>query len=670
MTQNLQSSQSSADEAKKLSEQIQVWDKAYYVDNVPVVPDAVYDQKFQRLQSLTDNQTDSIVHRVSGEASSEFSLVVRDVPMLSIYTETDYTQQGARNFHQRVKKELGDSFDDTYVAEVKYDGLAVELDYECGSLKTASTRGDGLVGEDVTANVRMIPTVPLHVPSFASKTRVKVRGEVVMTHAAFENLNRRQISIGEKPYVNPRNAASGRLRQLDPQRTAEAKLSFYAYDLLQEEELDKKETLAQLERCGFGVIKPKICVGEQGLIDAFESIAALRNHLGFDIDGVVYKVNSAYWRDQLGFTSREPRWACAHKFPAEVASTVLESIDIQIGRTGKATPVARLTPVFVGGTTVSNATLHNVFEIRRKGIRVSDEVLVQRAGDVVPELVGRLTEGSRPTYLPNLQLRKMSCPICQTQLVREKGEADYRCPNKLNCSEQLKLTLVHFAHKGAMDIKHLGDKTIAELFDLEVVRSFSDLLSLQQEKYFGWLVSLTGDSNARKICQSVEKAKTAPLYRVIYGLGIRHVGEGSAKALAKHFRSLERLQSATLDEIEAVKDVGPIVAKSLVEGLLDRRRVIADLIFAGLSPQAPPEQMTSLSGKIYVLTGSYDMVRRQDAKTKLETLGAKVASSVSKNTTAVFAGTGAGEKKQVAEKLKVPILGEKELIELLQSIQG
>lgn len=651
-----------------LAQSIQNWDEYYYVYSQPLVSDAIYDQHFQELAQLEEEHPElslvsSPIRRVSGFAASEFKKVHRKDPMLSINTVTDHSPEAAGDFYRRMC-ELTSTTDLTVVAELKYDGLSLELVYEKGFLTQAGTRGDGYVGEDVTENAKTIKSIPTYAHHLSDYDRAVVRGEVIMTRGGFNRLNQKLSARGEKTYVNPRNAASGRLRQLDAGMTREANLVFQAYSLDIGEAADQTSALRLLEICGFkmGVFIP--CRSAQELTDAFIYLGSLRDELPYDIDGVVYKVDRADLRKKLGFISREPRWAAAHKFLAEERATTLEAIDIQIGRTGAATPVARLKPVFVGGATVSNATLSNVFEIRRKKVRVGDTVVVRRAGDVIPEIVSPLDGQVRIGYVPNFTLKYKQCPHCGGAFIRAKGESVYRDENtsfgENACPEQRRLAFIHFAHKAAMDIRFLGEAAITDLYTGGHLKHFADLYTLEDHK------DSIGDlANSEKIFKSIRDSKQRSLHRLIFGLGIRHVGESTAKVLANEFKTVQAFMTASKEQLLAVPDVGQTVADSIVREQPYLQQEVRELMNIGLELETISVSSDKLKDHTYVLTGTMAQMPRDAIKQALEAMGAKVSSSVSKKTTGVIAGEGAGDKLQRAQELGVPVLNENDLDDLL-----
>lgn len=660
----------------------------YYVLDEPEIPDAEYDKLFRELQELEAQYPqllapDSPTQRVGGKVLEGFAKVRHKVPMLSIRTETDIEASGARSFDGRVRRELGLKEGDPpveYVAELKFDGLALNLRYENGVLVQAATRGDGEIGEDVTQNIRTIGQIPLKLPKDAPPV-LEVRGEVYMRRDDFEKLNEKQrdkIAKGaknEKTFVNPRNAAAGAVRQLDPAIARQRPLSFFAYgwgEVTPPEEGGPEfrthyEALLTLRSWGFPVnARTQLAQGPEELVAFHQSVGRERDALPFDIDGVVYKVNSFALQKQLGFVSREPRWAVAHKYPAQEQLTTVEAIEIQVGRTGKLTPVAKLAPVFVGGVTVTNATLHNEDEARRKDVRVGDTVIVRRAGDVIPEVVAVVPDKRGP----NAKLFTMphTCPVCGSEAVREEGEADYRCSGGLFCGAQRIGAILHFAQRRALDIEGLGDKLVEQLVEGGVVKTLPDLYRLG-------LVALTalermGEKSAQNLLAGLEKSKQTTLPRFLYGLGIRHVGESTARDLARHFGKLDAIMDASVERLLEVPDVGPIVAESVHTFFAQahNREVVEQLRACGLTweESEPAAQAPKpLAGKTIVLTGTLPTLSRDEAKDLLEAAGAKVAGSVSKKTDYVVAGAEAGSKLDKARELGIAVLDEHGLKELL-----
>jgi DNA ligase (NAD+) len=667
----------------QLREEINFHEHQYYVLDSPLIPDAEYDKLFQELKNLETHYPelitpDSPTQRVGGKVLDSFLPVRHAVPMLSIRTETDISDQGALAFDTRVRRELDLSGADPqieYVCELKFDGLAVNLRYEQGVLIQATTRGDGEKGEDVTQNVRhAIHQIPLSLKN-SYPSVLEVRGEIYMSRKDFERYNERQREKGLPTLVNPRNGAAGSIRQLDPTLAARRPLKFFAYGLGEVQGWKPqahKEILEKFEELGFPVDRHyRIVQGGQGLVTFHQVIAAKRDELPFDIDGVVYKVNSLFLQAQMGFISREPRWAVAHKFPAEEQMTVVRDIDIQVGRTGKLTPVAKLEPVFVGGTTVSNATLHNEDETRRKDVRIGDTVIVRRAGDVIPEVVGVVLDRRPIEVGETFDLFKQlggKCPVCGSAIVREEGEAAWRCTGGLFCPAQCKEALIHFASRRALDIEGLGDKLVEQLVDSGLVHSPADIYSLDELTLA--TLDRMGEKSAKNIISAINHSKKTSLARFIYALGMRNVGETTAKDLARHFGSLDNLIEADQARLQQVPDVGPIVAKSITAFFSESHNseVIAQLRIRGIcweEHEVTHFKVLPLSGKTFVLTGTLPSMSREEAKAALESLGAKVAGSVSKKTEYVIAGAEAGSKLDKARELGVPILDEQGLINLL-----
>ena len=659
---------------------------SYYVLDAPRVPDAEYDRLFRELQAIEAAHpelltADSPTQRVIGQVLAGFTPVRHTVPMLSIRTETDTEPTGAAAFDARVRRELELTDADApveYSAELKFDGLAINLRYELGRLVQAATRGDGETGEDVTQNIRTIAQVPLRLKGVNAAV-LEVRGEVYMRRDAFDAMNERQRELiahgakNEKTFVNPRNAAAGAVRQLDPAIAAKRPLSFFAYGLGDVQGWAVPAThsglLDALAAMGVPVSADRAVVpGAPGLVAFHAEVAAKRDALPFDIDGVVYKVNARALQQRLGFVTREPRWAVAHKYPAQEQMTLLRGIDIQVGRTGKLTPVAKLAPVFVGGTTVSNATLHNLFELRRKRVRVGDTVIVRRAGDVIPEVVG-VVPAVRPHYIPNFRMPR-ACPVCGSAVVRERDGMDHRCSGGLFCPAQRKQAMLHFAQRRALDIEGLGDKLVDQLVEAGVVHTLPDLFKLGLANLSA--LDRMGEKSAQNLLAGLAAAKETTFARFLYGLGIRHVGETTAKDLAKHFGAMERLMDATLDQLLAVNDVGPVVAQSIRTFFEQEhnREVVDQLRAAGVTwPEgegsAASQAPQPLAGKTFVLTGTLPTLTRDDAVERIEAAGGKVSGSVSKKTDYVVAGTEAGSKLDKARDLGRPVLDESALLALL-----
>ena len=667
--------------ARQLRAELAFHNHQYYVLDAPSISDAEYDLLFRELQQLEDahpelRTVDSPTQRVGGVALEAFSQVRHAVPMLSIRTETEFSAEGAFAFDSRVRNQLEldvNSAPVEYVAELKFDGLAMNLRYERGVLVCAATRGDGETGEDVTANVRTVGQVPLHLHGDVLPEVLEVRGEIYMKRADFERFNARAEANGEKTLVNPRNGAAGSIRQLDPKIAASRPLSFFAYGLGEVQGWIVPAThagiLDALQAFGLPVCAERaVLQGPQALAGFHDQIGSRRELLPFDIDGVVYKVNSLALQAQLGFVSREPRWAVAHKYPAEEAMTELLGIDIQVGRTGALTPVARLKPVFVGGVTVTNATLHNEDEVRRKDVRIGDTVVVRRAGDVIPEVV-RVVPEKRPILAPEFVLPK-TCPVCGSHVVRGEDEAVARCPGGLFCPAQCKQALIHFASRRAMDIEGLGDKLVEQLVDAGIVKTPADLYRIEHVTLAA--LDRMAEKSATNLLAAIKTSKTTTLARFIFALGIRNVGETTAKDLARHFGALDRLLDAGEADLLQVNDVGPVVAQSLTQffGEPHNREVIAQLRAAGVSwEEVAPGQAACgpLLGKTVVLTGTLPSLTRDAAKVLIEAAGGKVSGSVSKKTSLVVAGAEAGSKLDQAQKLGVPVVDEAQLRALLQT---
>ena len=680
--------ESAAREAAQLAEQLRHHAHRYYVLDAPEVPDAEYDRLFARLQELEAacpelRTPDSPTQRVGGAVLEGFAKVRHKVPMLSIRTETDITPEGARAFDARVRRELGlppEAPPLAYCCELKFDGLAISLRYERGVLVQAATRGDGETGEDVTQNIRTIGQIPLRLHGGAPEV-VEVRGEVYMRRDDFEALNARQrekIAAGqknEKVFVNPRNAAAGAVRQLDPAIAAARPLSFFAYGL-GERSADAPDCptqfdcLEQLRAWGFPVARQsRRAQGAEALAAFHEQMGRERDNLPFDIDGVVYKVDSVALQRQLGFVSREPRWAVAHKYPPQEQIATVRGIDVQVGRTGRLTPVARLDPVFVGGTTVSNVTLHNRFELRRKGVRVGDQVIVRRAGDVIPEIAGVAppASGKRISYVPNFRMPRL-CPICASAVLREKGEVDYRCTGGLYCAAQRKEAILHFAARRALDIEGLGDKLAEQLVEQGKVQTLPDLYRLRWEDYAG--LDRMAEKSARNLADALQKSKQTTLARFLFGLGIRHVGESTARDLARHFGTLDAVMQASPEQLLQVPDVGPVVALSIHTFFMQphNREVVDQLREVGVCwPESAPAQAAPLplAGKTFVLTGTLPTLSREAAQAMLEAAGAKVTGSVSKKTDYVVAGAEAGSKLTKARELGIAVIDEAWMLAML-----
>jgi DNA ligase (NAD+) len=656
----------------------------YYVLDAPSIPDAEYDRLFRELQALEEihpelRAPDSPTRRVGGRPLGAFAPARHRVPMLSIRTETNDQPEGALAFDARMRRELGLADEDPpieYACELKFDGLAISLRYEHGVLVQAATRGDGETGEDVTQNVRTIQAVPLRLSTDTPPAVLEVRGEVYMSRPDFERYNARQRAGGGTPLVNPRNGAAGSIRQLDPALAARRPLSFFAYGLGETVGWERPAThgaaMDRLAELGLPVCGERVVArGGQGLVDYHRAIGARRDAIPFDIDGVVYKVNRFDLQERLGFVSREPRWAIAHKYPAQEEMTELLAIEVNVGRTGALTPVARLKPVFVGGVTVSNATLHNQDEIDRKDVRVGDTVIVRRAGDVIPEVVA-VVKARRPVPEPPRYVileHYPRCPVCGSHVAREEGEAVTRCTGGLYCPAQRKRALLHFAGRRAMDIEGLGEKLVDQLVDRDLVHSPADLYRLDAATVAA--LERLADKSAANLVAAIDASRHRTLARFVFALGISNVGETTAKDLARHFGRLDVLMEADAERLMRVPDVGPVVAQSLVDFFAEphNREVIAELRAGGVSwpehegePDAAPGP---LAGKTLVLTGTLPTLSREEAKALIEGAGGKAAGSVSKKTDYVVAGADAGGKLEKARELGIKILDEASLRALL-----
>ncbi|MDP2266640.1 MAG: NAD-dependent DNA ligase LigA [Thiobacillus sp.] len=693
----------------QLRQEIERHNHAYYGLDQPTIPDAEYDRLFRELQALEAEHPelstpDSPTQRVGGKPLDGFAPVRHAVPMLSIRTETDTEASGAQAFDARVRRELGLDASDPpieYAAELKFDGLAINLRYEHGVLVQAATRGDGETGEDVTQNIRTVHVIPLRLNTESPPAVLEVRGEVFMRRDDFERYNARQREAGKPTLVNPRNGAAGSLRQLDPKLAAQRPLSFFAYGLGEvqgwAQPVSHSATLDALAVLGVPVCAERITgLGAAALIAFHDDIAARRDQLPFDIDGVVYKVNRYDLQRELGFLTREPRWAVAHKYPAQEQLTTLLGIDIQVGRTGALTPVARLAPVFVGGVTVTNATLHNQDEIDRKDVRVGDTVIVRRAGDVIPEVVAVVAE-KRPDPAPprfNLLETYPSCPECGSHVVRLEGESAARCTGGLYCPAQRKQALLHFAGRRAMDIEGLGEELVDQLVALCIVNNITDIYYKLDMPTVANLERMA-EKSARNLLDAIDKSKSTTLARFIFSLGIRNVGETTAKDLAAYFGNLNAIQRAASSYEQALRikddpskaarlrrlkqqllqqvpDVGVGVATSIAAFFAEEHNctVIDQLRAAGVHwPESTGVQQSSgiLAGKTLVLTGTLPTLTRDNAKEKIEAAGGKVAGSVSKKTDYVVAGEEAGSKLAKAQALGVNVLDEVGLLALLAS---
>lgn len=659
------------EEAEFLRREIERHNRRYYVLDSPVIPDAEYDRLFRRLLEIEArnpelNSPDSPTRRVGAEPLPEFAEVRHRTPMLSL--SNAFSEEEVSAFDDRVCKLLGVNRVE-YSAEPKFDGLAVSLKYLNGVFVQGATRGDGETGEDVTDNLRTLHSIPLKLAQDVDE--LEIRGEVLMFRRDFEQLNARQRAAGEREFVNPRNAAAGGLRLLDSRMSARRPLRFYAYGVGTTSAMEgtHSETLDRLVVLGLPVAAERsVVIGKEGLLEYFNRIESRRSGLPYAIDGVVYKVNRIDWQRQLGFVSRAPRFALAHKFPAEEELTVVEAIDVQVGRTGAMTPVARLKPVFVGGVTVTNATLHNEEELRRKDIRVGDTVVVRRAGDVIPEIVSVLLE-RRPVDAPVFSMPER-CPACSSAVTRFPDEVVARCTGGLYCPAQRKQALLHFASRRALDIEGLGERLVEQLVDRGMVSTPADLYVLDAGGLAG--LDRMGGKSAANLVAALESSRRTTLARFIYALGIRNVGEATARDLAAHFGSLDRIENASAQDLEMVRDVGPIVARSISQFFAEphNMQVVKALKAAGVRWEEG--EGSPIGGgrdvKTFVLTGSLSQVTRAQAHAMIERAGHKVAGSVSKKTSYVVAGEGAGSKLRTAGMLGVPVLDENEFLNMIRGL--
>ncbi len=684
-----------AERAAFLRGEIEHHNHAYYVLDAPTIPDAAYDALFRELQDIETRHpelctADSPTTRVGGKPLPQFAQVAHAVPMLSL--NNAFTEEDVVAFDRRCREAVGlnaglteglnaDQHEIDYAVEPKFDGLAISLRYEDGVFVQGATRGDGSTGEDVTQNLRTVRTIPLRLTG-RPPALIEVRGEVLMFRQDFENLNARQRQAGEKEFVNPRNAAAGSLRQLDSRVTAARSLRFFAYGVADTTTVSlaptfQGELMQLLADWGVPVANEReIVSGARGLLDYYRRLGEMRDRMPYDIDGVVYKVDSLAWQGKLGFVSRAPRFAIAHKFPAQEALTTVEAIEVQVGRTGALTPVARLAPVFVGGVTVTNATLHNEDEVRRKDVRVGDTVIVRRAGDVIPEVVAVVAERrprrdlfSDDALQPPFAL-PTTCPVCGAVIEKPADEAIARCTGGLFCPAQRKQSLLHFASRRALDIEGLGDKLVEQLVDQDIVKTPADVFVLDA----ACLANLDrmAEKSATNLLAAIDKRRATTLARFIFALGIRNVGEATAKDLARQFGNLDTLMAADESRLQQVPDVGPVVAASIVRFFAEPHNVavIAQLRAAGVHwPEGEPSAAVAspLSGKTFVLTGTLPTLTREAAKELIEERGGKVAGSVSKKTDFVVAGSEAGSKLDKARQLGVTILDETQFLELIRS---
>ncbi len=661
-------------EVEALREDIDRHNYLYHSLDQPEISDAAYDRLFRRLIKLESQYPelvteDSPTQRVGAAPLSEFSEVEHALPMLSL--DNAFADEDMRDFDRRVRSRLDTEADIEYACEPKIDGVAVSLIYENGRLVQGATRGDGTTGEDITQNIRTVESVPLKLRGKDYPTRLEVRGEVYLARSMFVRINEDAAAAGEKVFANPRNAAAGSLRQLDPRLTAKRKLSMFCYSvgLVEGGELPERhsEILASLREWGLRT-NPLVGVvmGVDECIGFYDAMLEQRPELDYEIDGVVFKVDRINLQRELGMLTRTPRWAIAHKFPAEEGITLLRDVQFQVGRTGAITPVAKLEPVKVAGVTISNATLHNMDEVKRLGLMIGDTVVVQRAGDVIPKVIS-VDHDKRPGDARKIALPK-ACPACGSDIVKPEGEVIARCSGGLVCSAQRKESIRHFASRLALDIEGLGDKLVEQLVDADLIHTAADLFELSRDQ----LVSLErmGQKSADNLLEALEKSKQTTLPRFIYALGIQEVGESTARNLATHFRDLDDLRQSSEEALQEVPDVGPIVAEKIHAFFAqpENEAVIDQLLETGISwaSESPPEQGSVLAGETWVLTGTLASLTRDEAKARLQRLGAKVAGSVSKKTSCVVAGDVAGSKLTRAQSLGIRVIDEAELISMLE----
>jgi len=663
-----------AEQIEQLRQQIRDYNYHYYVLDDPLVPDAEYDRQFRHLLGLEQQYPeyltpDSPTCRVGDKPLSHFESVRHQRPMLSLANAMD--EEEARAFDQRVRQRLDLDIVE-YNVEPKLDGLAVSILYEQGSLVRAATRGDGTIGEDVTQNIRTIESIPLRLRGNRPPAVLEVRGEVYMPGTGFEELNKKQQEAGKKPFVNPRNAAAGSLRQLDPGITALRPLDMFCYAVGQVEGIELPGTqstrLALLKKLGLRVC-PEIDVvtGIDACLAYMENLGSKRAQLSYEIDGIVYKVNDIAQQKTLGFISRAPRWAIAHKFPPQEEMTILEAIDVQVGRTGALTPVARLQPVFVGGVTVNNASLHNAAEIKRLDVRVGDTVVVHRAGDVIPKITS-IVPARRPVHTVPYKF-PASCPVCGSEVALDEGGIIMRCSGGLFCDAQRKQSIKHFVSRNAMDIDGLGDKLVEQLVNAGLIRNVSDIYHLQTKQLLK--LERMAEKSAANLINAIEKSKQTTLPRFLYALGIPQVGETTALTLASNFTDIDSIRSASIEDLQSLDDIGPVVALDVSTFFRQPHNleVIERLIMAGIywpAIEKQTQQGSSLSGKVIVITGTLTDISRSDAKAGLQALGAKVSSSVSGKTDFVIVGEKPGSKAAKAIELGIELLDEKSLMKILR----
>lgn len=677
------------DRAQALREQLSHHDHSYYVLDTPVISDAVYDSLFRELQALEQAHPelvtlDSPTQRVSGAPQAQFDKMKHILPMLSLRTETDSSEQGAIEFDRRISGALSTDLPVTYICEPKYDGLAVSLLYINGVLTQGGTRGDGLNGEDVTRNLRTIKTIPLRLQARKHErlpASIEIRGEVLMRPTDFKRLNEAKVAAGEKLYANPRNAAAGALRQLDPNATAERHLTFYVYGIGAVDEVwsivtlqNQLQLLCVLQQWGFQLAEDiSLALGVDGLLRYRQQIQLNREHLPYEIDGVVYKVNDLTLQTKLGYLSREPRWAVAHKYPAQEATTLVYAIDVQVGRTGRLTPVAKLQPVSVGGVIVTNATLHNEDEARRKDVRVGDQVIVRRAGDVVPEIVSTLV-WSRTGYARGAEFTMPAvCPSCGSAVARDEGESNHYCTGGLKCPDQVECGMIHFASKRALNIEGFGDAIIVELVSKKVLVTFADFFTLTRDQLMLAQASGVAEKTADNLLQAIEVARDTTLAKFIFALGIPNCGEGTAKNLTRAFGAMPAVRAATYEQLVAINDIGPIVANSVLAWFKDPRNIVmVDTLEQHLRypvADGSTAPLTGATGRVFVLTGTFPIHSREGLTELIETAGGKVSGSVGNKTSYLVSGVDGGSKKaEKAYKHGVSVITEDQALALLEPV--
>lgn len=665
---------------KKLKSEINLHNYYYYVLDDPRIPDEEYDKLFSELKQIEAEYPecitpDSPTHRVGAAPLKTFAQVQHDPPMLSLNNIFD--EKSLLSFDQKLKTSLKNNQPITYLCEPKFDGLAVSLRYEKGIFKTGSTRGDGMVGEEITQNLKTVYNIPLVLASNQKlPDLLEVRGEVFMTKAVFNKINEQARRKGEKTFANPRNAAAGSLRQLDSKITARRKLNFYAYSLEPKLEINdypnQYDKLKQLKQWGFPICEEYFVASHpQAVLDYYQDLLNKRAELPYEIDGVVIKVNSIDLQRKLGFIARAPRWAIAYKFPAQEKTTILSAVDFQVGRTGLLTPVARLEPIFVGGATVSNATLHNMDEIERKDIRIGDTVIIRRAGDVIPEVVGPILDKREPGTQP-IRLPKQ-CPVCGADIVKLAGLSAARCIGGLSCQAQVKESIKHFVSRKAMNIEGLGSSRINQLFDLNFIKNVADIYKLPKQAKELMQVERLGELSVKNLLQAIEQSKQSTFAKFLYALGIKEVGEATAQILSDHFQSLTAISQASIEELMTLPEIGPIVADNVHAFFKQKNNqaIIAELQAQGVHWPAPKKQALkslAFSGHTYVITGTLSVPREQ-IKAQLVALGAKLSERVSTETTAVIVGDKPGKKYKQALKLGIPIYDEVSLSERLAAVK-